>query len=183
MKINSSQQDIVIKANQLEDIYFGQIFSTHGTSGDMPSELSREDIHSLVVVAANNIVDQSMFQDHEKVFGKGVVRNYWFAFITPELETNIRNIEGFTDAKDYPVNLETTSKIPQEIGCIGNLRFIIHPHLKPYSYKSSQHKTVHRIIVHPVPPYEFQDYIAGNGMKSLWLANRIDLLCTIIPKE
>lgn len=99
-----------------------QINCVNGTNGDNPTNLTYEDIQSVVTTLLGN--DAMMITDNiegEDKFGTSPVREAFWAMMNSALLDDLDNIDGFISQAQYPNNQRV---IPGEWGAVGNVRFL-----------------------------------------------------------
>jgi N4-gp56 family major capsid protein len=94
-----------------------------GVNGDMPTELTRSDVDSVVRTLLNNnaytILDNIEGEDK---FGTAPVRDAYFALCSTQLTGDLDSVSGFIHKNQYPSPMEA---LRSEWGAIGNLRFLV----------------------------------------------------------
>jgi N4-gp56 family major capsid protein len=94
-----------------------------GVKGDMPTELTRSDVDSVVRTLLNNnaytILDNIEGEDK---FGTAPVRDAYFALCSTQLTGDLDSVSGFIHKNQYPSPMEA---LRSEWGAIGNLRFLV----------------------------------------------------------
>lgn len=101
----------------------GFINCTGGVNGDNPTEITREDVNSVVRTLLNNnaytIADNI---EGENKFGTGPIRNAYFAMCNSNLTADLDNVDGFLNTAQYPAPNEA---LQSEWGAVGNVRFLV----------------------------------------------------------
>lgn len=94
-----------------------------GFDGDMPTEITRSDVDTVVRALLNN--NAYMIMDNiegEDKFGTSPVRDAYFALCSTALTGNLDAVAGFIQKNQYPSPMNA---LRSEWGTIGNLRFLI----------------------------------------------------------
>ena len=96
---------------------------TGGVNGDVPTEITRTDVDTVVRALLNNNAYTIMDNiEGEDKFGTAPVRDAYFALCSTNLTGNLDNVAGFTQKNQYPAPMNA---LRSEWGAIGNLRFLI----------------------------------------------------------
>ena len=96
---------------------------TGGVDGDIPTEITRSDVDTVVrALLNNNAYTISDVIEGEDKFGTAPVRNAYFALCSTNLTGNLDNVAGFIHNAQYPSPMNA---LRSEWGAIGNLRFLI----------------------------------------------------------
>jgi len=115
-----------------------------GVNGDIPTEITRSDVDSVVRTLLNNnaytIMDVIEGQDR---FGTAPVRNSYFALASTNLTGNLENVNGFTHSSQYPSQMNI---LQSEWGAIGNLRFLVSSIGSQIANASSLGNTIYNIF-------------------------------------
>ena len=115
-----------------------------GVNGDVPTEITRSDVDSVVRTLLNNnaytIMDVIEGQDR---FGTAPVRNAYFALASTNLTGNLENVNGFIHSSQYTSQMNI---LQSEWGAIGNLRFLISSIGSQIANSSSLGATVYNIF-------------------------------------
>ena len=94
-----------------------------GVNGDVPTEITRSDVDTVVRVLLNNNAYTVMDNiEAENKFGTAPVRDAYFALCSTNLTGNLDNVTGFIQKNQYPSPMNA---LRSEWGAIGNLRFLI----------------------------------------------------------
>jgi len=96
---------------------------TGGVNGDMPTEITRSDVDTVVRTLLNN--NAYMIMDNiegEDKFGTAPVRDAYFALTSTNLTGNLDNVAGFIQKNQYPAPMNA---LRSEWGAVGNLRFLV----------------------------------------------------------
>lgn len=96
---------------------------TNGGNGDVPTEITRDDIAGVTATLLNN--NAKMFLSGisgENKFGSAPVRSAFFALTSTAITPDLNNIPQFTNVWNYP-NQQTI--LPDEWGAVDNVRFLI----------------------------------------------------------
>jgi len=100
-----------------------QVNCVNGTNGDVPTELTSEDVN--IVVRALLGADAHMFLsgiEGEDKFGTAPVRNAYFALGSTDLTSDLSEVDGFIHQSQYP---SQQAVLDSEWGAVGNLRFLL----------------------------------------------------------
>jgi len=115
-----------------------------GVNGDVPTEITRSDVDTVVRTLLNNnaytIMDNIEGQDK---FGTAPVRNAFFAMCSTQLTGNLDNVAGFIQVNQYPSPMNA---LESEWGAIGNLRFLISSIGSQIANASQSANTVYNIF-------------------------------------
>lgn len=96
---------------------------TGGFNGDMPTEITRSDVDTVVATLANNNAYTIMDNiEGEDKFGTAPVRDAYFALTSTQLIGNLDAVAGFTQKAQYPAPMNA---LRSEWGAVGNLRFLL----------------------------------------------------------
>lgn len=96
---------------------------TGGVNGDVPTEISRSDVDTVVRSLLNNNAYTIMDNiEGEDKFGTAPVRDAFFALCSTQLTGNLDNVAGFIHKNQYPSPMNA---LRSEWGSIGNLRFLV----------------------------------------------------------
>ena len=96
---------------------------TGGVNGDVPTEITRSDVDTIVRALLNNNAYTIMDNiEGEDKFGTAPVRDAYFALCSTQLTGNLDNVAGFIQKNQYPAPMNA---LRSEWGAIGNLRFLI----------------------------------------------------------
>jgi N4-gp56 family major capsid protein len=96
---------------------------TGGVNGDVPTEITRTDVDTVVRALLNNNAYTIMDNiEGEDKFGTAPVRDAYFALCSTNLTGNLDNVAGFIQKNQYPAPMNA---LRSEWGAIGNLRFLI----------------------------------------------------------
>lgn len=99
------------------------INATGGVNGDVPTEITRSDVDTVVRALLNNNAYTIMDNiEGEDKFGTAPVRDAYFALCSTQLTGNLDNVAGFIQKNQYPAPMNA---LRSEWGAIGNLRFLI----------------------------------------------------------
>jgi hypothetical protein len=90
---------------------------------EVEGEFERKDIDTIVVGLLTNsaLLFEEDKERENRLFGGCPVRQSYLLLIHPDLVEDMTKVGGFLSSKNYPLR---TGHIPNEIGCIGNLRII-----------------------------------------------------------
>lgn len=100
-----------------------QINCVGGTNGDVPSEIARSDVDTVIkTLADNNAYTISDNIEGEDKFGTAPVRDAYFAMASTQLIGDLENVQGFIAKAQYPSQMDT---LRPEWGSISNLRFLL----------------------------------------------------------
>lgn len=129
--LNEAAQRLGVSLRQTEDELTRNMLastasfinSTHGTNGDNPTEMTREDIDTVIqTLAGNNAYTISDNIEGDDKFGTAPVRDAYFALGSTNLIRTIEAVEGFIPKAQYPYQ-ETVMR--PEWGSVSNLRFLL----------------------------------------------------------
>ena len=96
---------------------------TSGVNGDNPTEITRNDINTVVRTLLNNNAYTIMDNiEGEDKFGTAPVRDAYFALCSTQLTQNLDGVQGFIHKNQYPSPMEA---LRSEWGSAGNLRFLV----------------------------------------------------------
>ncbi len=96
---------------------------TGGVNGDVPTEITRSDVDTVVRALLNNNAYTIMDNiEGEDKFGTAPVRDAYFALCSTQLTGNLDNVAGFIHKNNYPSPMNA---LRSEWGAIGNLRFLV----------------------------------------------------------
>lgn len=99
------------------------INATGGVNGDNPTEITREDVNTVVRTLLDNdaytILDNIEGEDK---FGTAPVRDAYFALASTQLVGDLDSVAGFINKNEYPAPMNA---LRSEWGAVGNLRFLI----------------------------------------------------------
>ncbi len=96
---------------------------TGGVNGDVPTEITRSDVDTVVRTLLNNNAYTIMDNiEGEDKFGTAPVRDAYFALCSTQLTGNLDAVQGFINKNNYPAPMNA---LRSEWGSIGNLRFLI----------------------------------------------------------
>ena len=96
---------------------------TGGFNGDVPTEITRSDVDTVVRALLNNNAYTIMDNiEGEDKFGTAPVRDAYFALCSTQLTGNLDSVNGFIQKNQYPAPMNA---LRSEWGAIGNLRFLI----------------------------------------------------------
>lgn len=97
--------------------------ATNGTNGDVPTEITREDINITVrsLLSADGVMFLSGIQGEDR-FGSAPVRSAYFSLSHTDMSSDLDEVDGFTNVWNYP-NQEST--LDAEWGSAGNVRFLL----------------------------------------------------------
>ena len=99
------------------------INATGGVNGDVPTEITRSDVDTVVRALLNNNAYTIMDNiEGEDKFGTAPVRDAYFALCSTQLTGNLDNVTGFIHKNQYPAPMNA---LQSEWGAIGNLRFLV----------------------------------------------------------
>jgi len=96
---------------------------TAGVNGDLPTEITRPDVDTVVrALLSNNAYTIMDNIEGEDKFGTAPVRDAYFALTSTDLTGNLDVVAGFIHKNQYPAPMNA---LRSEWGAIGNLRFLI----------------------------------------------------------
>jgi N4-gp56 family major capsid protein len=115
-----------------------------GVDGDVPTEITRSDVDTVVRALLNNNAYTIMDNiEGEDKFGTAPVRDAYFALCSTNLTGNLDNIAGFVQKNQYPAPMNA---LRSEWGAAGNLRFLISSIGSAVPNASSLGNTVYNIF-------------------------------------
>ena len=115
-----------------------------GVDGDVPTEITRSDVDTVVRALLNNNAYTIMDNiEGEDKFGTAPVRDAYFALCSTNLTGNLDNIAGFVQKNQYPAPMNA---LRSEWGAAGNLRFLISSIGSQVANSSSLGNTVYNIF-------------------------------------
>lgn len=115
-----------------------------GVDGDVPTEITRSDVDTVVRALLNNNAYTIMDNiEGEDKFGTAPVRDAYFALCSTNLTGNLDNIAGFVQKNQYPAPMNA---LRSEWGAAGNLRFLISSIGSQVANASSLGNTVYNIF-------------------------------------
>ncbi|MDX1532847.1 MAG: N4-gp56 family major capsid protein [Nitrosopumilaceae archaeon] len=95
----------------------------NGVNGDVPTEITREDIQLAVRQLLNNDAKSLMSNiEGANKFGTAPVRNAYFALGHSDLSADLDDVNGFIHSSQYP---SQANLLEAEWGAVGNLRFLL----------------------------------------------------------
>lgn len=101
----------------------GFINCVNGVNGDIPSEITRTDVDTVVRTLLDNNAYTIMDNiEGENKFGTAPVRDAYFALGSTRLTGSLDNVNGFIHKNQYPSPMNA---LRSEWGSIGNLRFLV----------------------------------------------------------
>lgn len=93
-----------------------------GVNGDLPTEISRQDIDDVTkTLATNNAFNFSRTLPGSDRFATAPVRDAFFGLGSTSLIGQLENVEGFTQVANYP----RPGALEEEWGAIGSIRFLL----------------------------------------------------------
>ena len=99
------------------------INATGGFNGDVPTEITRSDVDTVVRALLNNNAYTIMDNiEGEDKFGTAPVRDAYFALCSTQLTGDLDAVAGFVQKNQYPAPMNA---LRSEWGAIGNLRFLV----------------------------------------------------------
>jgi len=100
-----------------------QINCVNGSNGDVPTELTKEDVEAVVrtLLSADGHMFLSGIEGDDK-FGTAPVRNAYFALANTDLTSELSEISNFIHQSQYP---SQQNVLDSEWGAVGNLRFLL----------------------------------------------------------
>lgn len=117
---------------------------TGGVNGDIPTEITRSDVDTVVRALLNNNAYTIMDNiEGEDKFGTAPVRDAYFALCSTQLTGNLDAVQGFIQKNQYPSPMNA---LRSEWGAIGNLRFLISSIGSYFSNASALGNTVYNIF-------------------------------------
>ena len=101
----------------------GFINCTGGLNGDIPTEIARSDVDTVVrALLGNNAYTIMDNIEGEDKFGTAPVRDAYFALCSTDLTGNLDSVPGFIHKNQYPSPMNA---LRSEWGNIGSLRFLV----------------------------------------------------------
>jgi N4-gp56 family major capsid protein len=101
----------------------GFINCVNGVNGDIPSEITRTDVDTVVRTLLDNNAYTIMDNiEGENKFGTAPVRDAYFGLASTRLTGSLDNVNGFIHKNQYPSPMNA---LRSEWGSIGNLRFLV----------------------------------------------------------
>lgn len=100
-----------------------QLNCVNGNNGDVPTELTRQDINIVVnaLLGADGYMFLSGIEGENKI-GTAPIRNAYFALASTDLTQDLSSVTGFIHQSEYP---SQQSVLDSEWGAVGNLRFLV----------------------------------------------------------
>jgi hypothetical protein len=96
---------------------------TNGHNSDNPTEITREDVDTVIrTLAGNNAYTISDNIEGEDKFGTSPVRDAYFALTSTSLIGDLENVSGFIAKAQYPSPMNA---LRPEWGSVSNLRFLL----------------------------------------------------------
>ncbi len=89
------------------------IYKVTGSDSCIPDRKDFENVIQELI----NLDCHTVQIDHNQA----IVRDYWFGFINPSFAYLLQGVSGYTDVELYP---STCSAFKDEVGTVGNIRFI-----------------------------------------------------------
>jgi N4-gp56 family major capsid protein len=116
----------------------------NGVNGDIPTELTREDIDRVVrtLLSANGHMFLSGIEGEDR-FGTSPVRNAYFALCSTQLTSDLSDVEGFIHQSQYP---NQQAVLDSEWGAVGNLRFLVSSIGSTAAVASNDGQTVYNVF-------------------------------------
>src|ERR1700722_3475092 len=131
----------------------GFINAVGGVNGDVPTELTRSDVDTIIATLADNNAYRIMDMiEGEDRFGTAPVRDAYFALGSTQLIGNLENVAGFTAQSQYP---NQANVLRSEWGAISNLRFLLSSIGSQSLNASSLGNTVYNIFCVGMEAYSF----------------------------
>lgn len=117
---------------------------TGGVNGDVPTEITRSDVDTVVrTLLGNNAYTIMDNIEGEDKFGTAPVRDAYFALASTQLTGNLDNVTGFIHKNQYSAPMNA---LQSEWGAIGNLRFLVSSIGSSVANASSLGATVYNIF-------------------------------------
>jgi N4-gp56 family major capsid protein len=129
--LNEAAQRLGVSLRQTEDQLMRDMLAstapfvncTHGVNGDVPTEITRNDIDVVIrTLRTNNAYSFVTGIQGENRFGSSPVRDAYFALGSTALIGQLDNCGGFVQKWNYP-NQQST--LDSEWGSVANLRFLL----------------------------------------------------------
>ena len=96
---------------------------TGGVNGDVPTEITRPDVNTVVqALLGNNAYTIMDNIEGEDKFGTAPVRDAYFALTHTDMTSSLDGVAGFTQKNQYPAPMNA---LRSEWGAVGNLRFLV----------------------------------------------------------
>lgn len=95
---------------------------THGSNGDSPTELSRQDIDDITKSLFSEMPEK---KESEIVYGGSRLRENFIGLCPPKLKEDLEKCPGFVALRFYPDDLPLISE--DEFGTIGAIRCLLRP--------------------------------------------------------
>lgn len=130
MVLNEAAARLGVSLRQSEDVLCRDVLvstaafinATNGTNGDMPTNLSRQDVNTVVqTLLGNNAYTILDNIEGENRFLTSPIRDSYFAMCNTDLTSNFDGVTGFVQKNSYA---SPTNALRSEWGAIGNLRFL-----------------------------------------------------------
>lgn len=117
---------------------------TGGVNGDVPTEITLNDVQTVVrTLLSNNAYTIMDNIEGEDKFATGPIRDAYFALCNTDLTANLENVFGFLQKAQYPSPMNA---LRSEWGAIGNLRFLVSSIGSTTTAGSSNGATVYNIF-------------------------------------
>jgi len=129
--LNEAAQRLGVSLRQTEDQLMrdmllataSQINCVNGTNGDVPTEITRNDVDVIVrTLRGNNAYSYLTGVEGENRFGTAPVRDAYFGLGHTDLIGQLDNVNGFIQKWNYP-NQQST--LDPEWGTVANIRFLL----------------------------------------------------------
>jgi N4-gp56 family major capsid protein len=124
---------------------------TGGVNGDVPTEIQRSDVDTVIrALMGNNAYTIMDNIEGEDKFGTAPVRDAYFGLCSTSLIGNLDNVAGFINKNSYPAPMNA---LRSEYGSISNVRFLISSIGSTSANASSLGNTVYNIFVTGLEAY------------------------------
>lgn len=129
--LNEAAQRLGVSLRQTEDELTRNMLAstasfincTGGTNGDNPTQITREDVDTVIrSLADNNAYTISDNIEGEDRFGTAPVRDAYFALGSTQLIGDLEDVNGFIAKAQYPSPMHA---LREEWGSVSNLRFLL----------------------------------------------------------
>jgi N4-gp56 family major capsid protein len=131
MVLNEAAQRLGVSLRQTEDQLMRDMLAStasfincvNGSNGDNPTEITREDVDTVVrTLRGNNAYSFLTGVEGENKFGTAPVRDAYFSLGHTDMIGQLDQVQGFIQKWNYP---SMTSTLDAEWGTVANLRFLL----------------------------------------------------------
>jgi len=100
-----------------------QINCVNGVNGDMPTEITREDVNNIItmLVHANAYTIMDNIEGEDR-FGTAPIRDSYWAMANSQMIPSFEAVDGFIAKAQYPSQMNI---LPAEWGSISNMRYLV----------------------------------------------------------